>query len=217
MDARFKDIEILVWDIDGTLYKGSKEIVNEILQKNYQIVMDLNSWSREKATAEFHKLYPAKYPSQTTTVSVLCHISVPQAAQAGQDFIRFEKYLKRDKKLIGLFEKLDTYRHFLLVNGTKQNTVKKLRLLGLSASLFEDIISSETVGENKPSEKGFRYILNKTKLPVQTHLMIGDRERVDLEPAKKLGMKTCLAWSATPSQIADITLATIYDLEKILL
>jgi len=78
------------------------------------------------------------------------------------------------------------------------------------------MVTSETVGTTKPHEAGFRYILAKTKLPPAQHLMIGDREAVDIVPAKKLGMKTCLVWSQVQSQIADITLPTVYDLGKVL-
>jgi FMN phosphatase YigB (HAD superfamily) len=58
--------------------------------------------------------------------------------------------------------------------------------------------------------------MEKTGLPPVAHLMIGDRERVDLVPAKKLGMKTCLVWAAEPSMVADITLPTVYDLSQVL-
>ena len=54
-------------------------------------------------------------------------------------------------------------------------------------------------------------------LAAEEHLMIGDRDPVDLAPAQALGMHTCLVWTDTPGQHADITIPTTYDLEQYLL
>ena len=78
------------------------------------------------------------------------------------------------------------------------------------------MVTAETVGTVKPHPEGFRYILGKTGLPPEQHLMIGDREAVDLVPAKQLGMHTCLVWSEKKSAVADITLATVYDVVRLL-
>jgi FMN phosphatase YigB (HAD superfamily) len=45
--------------------------------------------------------------------------------------------------------------------------------------------------------------------------MIGDREAVDLVPAKAVGMHTCLVWSEIKSTIADITLPDVYRVADI--
>ena len=58
--------------------------------------------------------------------------------------------------------------------------------------------------------------MKKTGLPPEAHLMIGDRELVDLAPAKNLGMHTCLVWSDKKSTIADATLLTVYDVAAML-
>ena len=88
--------------------------------------------------------------------------------------------------------------------------------LGLPVDTFKEMVTSETVGVTKPEEKGFRYIMDKTGLPPEAHMMIGDREAVDFAPAKKLGMHTCLVWSEEKSKIADITLPTVYEVADIL-
>ena len=58
--------------------------------------------------------------------------------------------------------------------------------------------------------------MKKTGLPAAAHIMIGDREAVDLAPAKMLGMKTCLVWSDSASLVADVTLKTVYEVATIL-
>jgi len=135
----------------------------------------------------------------------------------GERYINRKKYLRKDKKLIKLFTKLHNKTHYMLVNGVQKSTLESLRVLGLSTDQFTEIITSEIVGENKPSQKGFRYILEKTKLPPASHLMIGDRDAVDLAPARALGMRTCLVWLDTSGDHADVTLPTVYDISDVLL
>ena len=148
----------------------------------------------------------------------LSGIATPTAAVECENYFDRKKYLKRDERLVELLAKLKNFRHFMLVNGIKAKAHEALVTLGLDLTQFEEIVTSEVVGENKPSEKGFQYILEKTKLPPEQHLMIGDRELVDLAPAKKLGMHTCLVWSdKTESDVADIILPTVYEVERKLL
>jgi FMN phosphatase YigB (HAD superfamily) len=46
--------------------------------------------------------------------------------------------------------------------------------------------------------------------------MIGDREKVDILPAKALGIRTCMVWAIKPSMVADITIPTVYELSQVL-
>ncbi|KKW01536.1 MAG: HAD superfamily (Subfamily IA) hydrolase, TIGR02253 [Parcubacteria group bacterium GW2011_GWA1_49_11] len=85
----------------------------------------------------------------------------------------------------------------------------------MPAETFEEMVTAETVGITKPHPEGFRYILRKTGLPAEQHLMIGDREGVDLVPAKALGMKTCLVWAKNSSSIANVSLPTVYGVANL--
>lgn len=216
MYSNFKNIRVLIWDFDGTFYKMIPEIHDMYRENEYRVIMQHTGWSREKTIAEFNKLHLFK-KSGTLTAAILSNISVVEAALECESSMDKAKYLQKDERLSVLFNSLHTFTHFMLVNGIQNKTRQGLAKLGIEQNLFREIVTSEIVGENKPSEKGFRYILEKTGLPSEEHLMIGDRELVDLEPAKKLGMKTCFVWSETPGKIADVTLPTVYELEKMLL
>jgi putative hydrolase of the HAD superfamily len=104
-----------------------------------------------------------------------------------------------------------------LGNGSKDQIAIGLSALGLNRNIFKEIVTSELVGVNKPKDGGFKYIMEKSGMDAALHLMVGDRELVDLAPAKALGMKTCLVWSLKPSMVADITLPTVYDLSQVLI
>ena len=212
----FSDIKVLVWDFDGTLYKPNPALFTAVREAEYRVITTHTGWTKEKAIEAFEKLYKKVYPSATETVARIVGIPTAEAAVEMERYFDRRTYLVRDSKLIELFEKLKNFRHFTLANGVIARYKETLAVLGLRPEIFEEMVTSETVGYTKPHEAGFRYLLDKTKLPPHRHMMIGAREAVDLAPAEKLGMKTCLVWAETPSNIADITLPTVYEVVTIL-
>ena len=155
-------------------------------------------------------------PSSTETAARLAKITLREAAIECEQYKDRTKYLVRDDKLPEMFQQLSRFSHFILANGIREKIIPALDVLGISKNTFQDIVTSEVVGVNKPQPEGFLYVMNKTGLPASAHIMIGDREAVDLEPAKKLGMHTALVWSDTESRIAEITLQTVYDVVGVL-
>ncbi len=217
MGKFFRGIKVLIWDFDGTLYKRNDSLWREIRESEYHVIMNHTGWTRERTIAEFTPLY-ARLHSGTTTAAKLSGIATYEAAKEGESYIQRSKYIRgNDVRLVQLFARLQSYTHFMLVNGVKTKTEVGLSHLGINPGIFKEIVTSEIVAENKPSEAGFRYIMGKTGLPPSAHMMIGDREDVDLAPAKKLGIKTCLVWADKASQVADTTLPSVYDVVQILL
>lgn len=217
MNKLFSDVRVLIWDFDATLFPPNKELARDIIESDYRVVMQHNGWSREKTVVEFEKVFMVITPSSTKTAAILANIPVAQAAVECEQYKDRTKYLHRDEKLIELFHKLIKYKHFILANGMKKKIVESLLVLGLSENQFAEIVTSEIVGVNKPEPKGFLYIVEKTGLPTAAHMMVGDREVVDLVPAKTLGMHTCLVWSDKKSIIADITLETVYEVANVIM
>lgn len=213
---QFSNINVCIWDVDGTLYPPSETMTREVLESAYKVIEECMGWSREKTVTEFEKVHGVLTPSSTEAVALICNITTSQAAIKTDEYFNRAQFLKRDTKLIALFEQLSGFRHFILGNGNKKNISKALTVLGIPISTFDEIVTSETVGVNKPEDNGFRYILDKTGLPADEHLMIGDREKVDILPAKALGIRTCMVWAIKPSMVADITVPTVYELSQVL-
>jgi HAD superfamily hydrolase (TIGR01549 family) len=213
---KFKDISIIIWDFDGTLYPPNPDLWHDIRESEYRTIMDHTGWTREQTIKEFEQLHKKEIPSATETVAELCEISPGQATVEFEKYFDRRKYVKKDPQLIRMFEQLSGGRgHYILANGKIEGIRQTLEVLGVSQYLFREIVTSETVGVTKPDPKGFKYILGKTGLDPAKHLMVGDREVVDLEPARKIGMKTCLVWSDKPSKIADIVISKVYDIADI--
>lgn len=209
-------IKVLIWDFDGTLYKPTQQSYDDTRNAEFQVIEERMGFSRIKAKEEFYEVYKVKTVSGTQAVALICRISTVEAATYCEHYMDRSKYLKRDEKLIAMFQKLRQYKHYLLVNGLQKTTKVALNILGVPTETFEEIVTSEIVGENKPSLRGYQYILDKTYLPSETHLMIGDRVDIDLTPAKQLGMKTCLVWSDREDPTADIVIPTVYKILSLL-
>lgn len=216
MVKHLSDISVCIWDVDGTLYPPSEIMTREVLESAYKVIEECTGWNREKTLFEFEKVHGVLTPSSTEAVALICNITTSQAAIKTDEYFNRAQFLTRDTKLIALFEQLSGFRHFILGNGNKKNISKALIVLGVPIATFDEIVTSETVGVNKPEDNGFRYILDKTGLPASAHLMIGDREKVDIIPARDLGIRTCLVWAIKPSMVADITVPTVYELSQLL-
>lgn len=207
-------IQIIIWDLDNTLYKRDTQLQKDLREAEISVICNHTTWSRQKARNEFDSIHPSVYQSATETSAFLSHIPVPQAANEMEQYFNRIQYLHTDTKLIDLFKKLHSYEHFILTNSVISQTIKALHKLGIDPHIFTEIVTSEQTGANKPDPAGFQYILQKTKKPPQVHLMVGDRDSVDIEPAKKLGMKTCFVWGE--SSAADISIPNVYALSDIL-
>jgi HAD superfamily hydrolase (TIGR01549 family) len=212
----FSGVKILIWDFDGTLYRPNPELFSNVRESEYRAIMEHTGWTREKTINEFHKLHKVTIQSATAVVSKLCNISIAASAVESEKYFDRRKYLARDPRLSSMFERLRGFRHFILANGVIAQHKEALEVLGIPPEIFEEFVTSETVGVTKPDPAGFLYIMKKTGLVPDAHLMIGDRESVDIVPAKKLGMHTCLVWSDTKSAVADVTLPTVYDVAQLL-
>lgn len=217
MSKLFADIKILLWDFDGTFYKPNPDLWKAVRDAEIRVITDHTGWSRERAEEIFYKVYKVVYHSATETTAELSKITTPQAAREMENYYDRRPYLTRDENLIQLFQDLSSYSHYILANGYREKLVQCLDVLGVPVNTFQEIVTSELVGKNKPNPEGFEYILKKTGFAPSAHLMIGDRESVDLAPARALGIKTCLVFSETQGQVADVTVPTVYDVKKVLL
>ena len=216
MNKLFSEVQVLIWDFDATLFPPNEQLHHAMREAEYAVIMEQKKISRDEAAAEFEKYYKKVSPSGTKTVAYICNIPTTQAAQGMEAHFDRRSFLKRDEKLVAEFQKLQNFKHYILANGIAHSLEAALSVIGVPAATFTEIVTSEISGENKPSDVGFKYILSKTGLPPAAHMMIGDRDAVDLAPAKALGMHTCLVWSSTPSAVADITLPTVYEVASAL-
>ncbi len=77
----------------------------------------------------------------------------------------------------------------VLTESPREQTQGVLRALGID-QLTDDIIIAGELGYHKPEEALFREVLNRFGVQPGEAVMVGDSERLDIAPARSLGMRT---------------------------
>lgn len=76
----------------------------------------------------------------------------------------------------------------LLTDMTVMIQFRKLKRLGLEDT-FDYIVTSEEAGEEKPSERMFQLVLEKTGRKKEEMIMIGDDQKKDVDGAERFGIR----------------------------
>jgi len=74
-------------------------------------------------------------------------------------------------------------------DGDRRLKAERIKAVGLG-EFFDFFITGDDVGINKPDKEFYFQIFKKLKVSAEECIMVGDKPQVDLELAKKLGMKT---------------------------
>lgn len=213
-----KNIKVICWDLDTTLYREIPELTELFDKTCRKLVAVRCQWTYKKAA----KLYNEKLErlgSNSKTIAYFLGEKWLKEELKNQDLmteylgINKFSFIKRDGKLKEMFAKLKNFRHFIVTNDSYQAAVKTLQALGLSVKIFEKIVSREATGTIKPDLAQFQLVLELTGLAAKKHLMVGDRDKVDLAPAKKLGMRTAMVWRE--SEMADVSLVNVYEIRSL--
>lgn len=206
-----RQIKVLVWDLDKTLYKDDPKLQEELRNSIYWQVAEKKRWSFEKAKEEFIK----RHQKSKASTKVLYSLGLDGIEIFDKVFsaINWSRYLKKDEKLKQVFSALKNFNHIIVSNNKKRFIILKLKLLGVDSKIFSHLFCLHSLGIYKPGLKAFKIVLEKTPLPAFCHLSIGDKESTDIIPAQKVGMRTCLVWGK--SAIADVSLPTVYDVVKL--
>ena len=81
MNELLREIKVLIWDFDGTLYKQIPALLDNIRDTEIQVIVKHTGWSEKKAKEEFYKIYGVTTPSGTTAVSQIAHIPHDQSSR----------------------------------------------------------------------------------------------------------------------------------------
>lgn len=205
-------IEILIWDLDGTLYQSIPELSGKISQAFLKILLEHKNISSEEAIKLLQETKKI-YKSSTKSLKVLGCGTTLEIIKQIEVIVKKAQYLKKDPNIQHVFRELSLFRHILVSDTSHQTIIAELEAIGLSHTIFELIVGIDDTGTSKPDLSFFKKVIDYTDLPPKNHLMIGDRVEVDLLPAKQLGMKTCLVWHPEiQNNEIDFLLPTVYDI-----
>lgn len=211
MNKRFANVKYCFWDVDLTFYTVSAEMKKEFKNRIYKYISRKLKIPINKAKQNYEKEFKKR---KSKTASMEAFGLGKFAIQEVIDSIDKSRYLKRDLRLIQLFNNLKGFKHAIVTNSTKNSTKKTLKILGLKKNLFKAIITKEDVSAYKPSPEPFLKAMDMLGAKAKECVSIGDIDHSDIIPAKKLGMKTIFVWGK--SKQADASVPIVYEVEKLL-
>ena len=207
-------IKAIGLDVDGTLYKMPTKL-------SAIMGMKVIKWAAEKLGRdedEFAQEYLERrdnYRSNTLTLNSY-GLNGEEIFQKVGDEFPLDQFLGRDEKLVILINNLKRkYQLFIITNGTGRQVEKKLKVLGLNYHDFEPRIYCYDQGWIKPEPAPFLAAIEALQLRPEAMVYVGDREDVDVEGAKSVGMKAVLVGGT--SRLADQSVVDIYHLRDIFL
>lgn len=203
-----------IWfDLAGTLYKETEKF-NEVHDRfRYETYGKLLSISDpEQAKAEFLEAYK-KAGSNS---------AVFRALGKPSDFwmktlndMDFTAVLEPDPDIYETVAKLkDLVPISIFTNFDTTRLASLLTHLKISIDDFTYVISGDDIKERKPALDGFHLMIEKSQLPANEILYVGDRVAVDIIPAKQVGIKTCLLYDTSPE--ADYCFENFRDVLSVL-
>ena len=200
-------IKNLIFDLDNTLYDFSK-----IWEKSNKLIFEYLKYDSVVSYEEFFRLYKSvnnelleevlqgnmklvelRNKRLMLTLEKLGILLTDEDCRFyyEKQFEFILESIEPDEEINSWINRLSkTYNMILLTNGKSYEQRMKLKKLGLE-NVFKLYISGETY-ISKPKEKAFINVLEKENIVASETMMIGDSLHHDINPANKLGMKTCL-------------------------
>ena len=181
----FKKIKNFIFDCDGVLYDDLEGVFGQVSKRMTEYISQKLDLSLEKAK-ELQTNYFHKY--NTSLNGLMIHHDINP-----QEFLKYVHdinldFLKKDLKLRKELIELKT-KKFVFTNGSHEHASNITKTLGIS-DLFDgffDITDCNFIP--KPSIEPYKKLINKFNIKPSETVFIEDIA-INLEPAKKLGMKT---------------------------
>lgn len=213
-----KGVKFVGFDLDGTLYKPSKEMSDIIRNKISEKILEKRSDLKNLENAR--KLFENKYKELNSGTKVLKDVGFENPKKVMDECLataNITNFISKDIKLINLMNEIKKkYKSlYLITHSPKDSAEKKLQKIGISPELFDHTFFSNEEF-NKYDGGAFIEVMKKIGFGKSSeHVYIGDKLESDILPAKKLGMKTIAVWSSIPE--ADVSLNHIHDIKRVLL
>lgn len=209
---KFSNVKAIGFDVDGTLYHAPDAMSMEVGKILIQKAAEALSRDPDDLAEEYIKRRD-EYRSNTKTLNSF-GLEGEKIFQEVWDGIGIEKYVIKDERLVKLIDVLKKkYKLFLISNGTGVQVERKLTYLGLNYHDFDPRIYCYDQGWVKPEPAPFLAAIESLDLEPKQIVYVGDREDIDIEGAKTVGMMTLFVGGESAK--ADDFSDDIYGLESI--
>ena len=181
----FKTIKNFIFDLDGTLYSDLEAVFGQVSKRMTEYIskklnLDLKK-AKELQTNYFHKY-------NTSLNGLLIHHEVK-----AEEFLEYVhdidlEFMEKDIVLREELLKLDA-KKFVFTNGSHGHVKKITKHLGIDDLFNGTFAITDSNYVPKPELTVYNKLCNKFNIKPEETVLIEDIAK-NLEPAKKLGMKT---------------------------
>ncbi len=205
-------LKAIVFDLDGTFYRSDEYIVH-VRKVMDRVLAEFLGVSVDEAHRRLDEV-----KSKLLTISA----SVEHLGMNRREFyrnvaekVRPIQYIPKRPEVKAMLKELRSMglKVGVHTNSGRPLAEKVLEALGLSIGDFDACITSDDA-EPKPSPQGYRRFLEIFGARPEEVIYVGDRWRVEVEPAKRLGMKTILV-SSSPEGEPDAYVKDVMEVPGI--
>lgn len=183
-----------IWfDFGGTLFKETPEFIAAHDDFRFKVYADLRGVSDpEAARTEYLTLYQ-KHGSNSAIFRSLGQPS--DYWMKHLDAFDFTAFLKPDAEVSETIMQLkDLVPLSLFTNFIQRRIDILLEYLQIPAACFTHVLSGDAITERKPALDGFYAMIERSGIPADQILYVGDRVDVDVKPAKQVKMQAGLVY-----------------------
>ena len=213
-----KKINLLVFDLDGTLYN-----LDDVVGLNYKMQLDFYSevmstdYTETVAIFEENGIFPVIQQTSKSATEFFIKSGIPIEKWNEYRELHFDvRYINRENAasdyIISLFESIAPI--VLLSSNSKNNIIRILEHIGIKQAHFEEIICSD----NKYAEGSFnkldeiKLIAKRKMISTENILSIGERYKTDVEPIISLnGMGVIVKGANQLLSVYDALKTDIFD------
>lgn len=218
------DIKAIFFDTSNTLY-SSPELEEVMAAAPINFIIGQKGVSEEKALSIFES---AKSSASEKGILLTKTNILVEAGFSKSDFQDFNSTINTDLYLLPIKENVDTLTLLsskcslgIITNINNRFLQNVLRALGFSDILFSYFVTSDDVSKSKPDLEPFLMAIKKANLEPGQILYVGDQVKKDMEPAKKVGMKTVLVdykgqYDNSNGDIVDYCIGSLVELRNVL-
>ncbi len=187
-----------VWfDLEETLTVRNAEfqkVWNTLRYKTY------SEATNKPVTPELMEEYEQKIKQHGSNSAVFVSLGLPSDHwHKHYATLDKKKHYRPDDKITATLQELKQRMPIsLFTNVKKEETLKILGAVGLPTEWFTNILTGDDIPTRKPSLDGFKEMIKRSELGADELIYVGDRVNVDIVPAKRVGMHTCLVGSTSP-------------------
>jgi len=211
-----ENIQVIGFDLDGTLYPSTDEMQGRIRPKIYERLASEFDILFDVAKELFEEGYNGSDAWSQSGSRTIEHIaeSFDRNSIDGREIVQqaleqadILDLMHPNPGLYAMLRRLSSDYHLDLITGTSSDLAHaKLQRLGVEAMIFESIVA-----QSKTNGEVYQHWIQQRQTSPNQMLYIGDNKKQDIDSPKALGIRTCIV--GKPYDGADYHIENILELE----